>query len=392
MPAMTSQARHSYDVIVVGARCAGAATATLLARQGLRVLALDRHDYGADTLSTHALMRGGVVQLHRWGILPAIAAAGTPPITATTFHYGQEEVVVAIKPGGGVDALYAPRRTVLDRLLVDAAREAGVEVRYGRTVVDLLRSDDGRVRGVAARSSSGATESIGASLVIGADGLRSTIARLADAEIYRRGAYTTGAVYGYFEGLDRDRYRWYFGDKVAASMIPTNDGAACVIIQVPSERFAQEIRLDVQAGLHRVVAEVSPHFAGTMAGATQIGPLRAFAGARGFMRQSFGPGWALVGDAAYFKDPLTAHGITDAFRDAELLARAVTSSSPKAMRNYQIERDRLSDDVFAATDAIAAFDWDLDTIRPLHLQLNDAMKREVATIVGFDAPGQPIAA
>lgn len=389
---MISHARRSFDVIVVGARCAGAATAMLLARQGLRVLALDRHDYGADTLSTHALMRGGVIQLNRWGILPAVVAAGTPPITTTVFHYGSEAVVIAIKPSGGVDALYAPRRTVLDRLLVDAAREAGVEVRYGWTVVDLLRSDDGQVRGVAARSSSGATASIGADLVIGADGLRSTIARLTGAEIYRQGARATGAVYGYFDGLDRDRYRWYYGDKVAASMIPTNDGAACVCISVPAERFAQETRLDVQFGFHRTVAEVSPHLAATMAGARRVGPLRAFAGVAGFMRQSFGPGWALVGDAAYFKDPLTAHGITDAFRDAELLACAVMSASPDAMRNYQVERNRLSAETFEATDAIAAFDWDLNTIRPLHRRLNEAMKREVATIVSFDAPAQTIAA
>ncbi len=389
---MTSPVKHSYDVIVVGARCAGAATAMLLARQGLRVLALDRHDYGADTLSTHALMRGGVIQLNRWGILPAIAAAGTPAITTTSFHYGGEEIVIPIKPGGGVEALFAPRRTVLDRLLVDAAREAGADVRHGWTVVDLIRADDGRVAGVAARSTTGDTEEIHAGLVVGADGLRSTIARLTGAEIYRQGAHATGAVYGYFEGLDRDRYRWYYGDKVAASLIPTNDGAACVIIQVPAKRFAREIRLDVKTGFHRAVTEVSPHLAETMAGARQVGPLRAFAGVTAFMRQPFGPGWALVGDAAYFKDPVTAHGITDAFRDSELLARAVTSGSSEAMQTYQIERDRLSDDLFAATDAIASFDWDLETIRPLHRQLNEAMKREVATIVGFDAPEQTIAA
>ena len=389
---MTSQARHSYDVIVVGARCAGATTAMLLARQGLRVLALDRHDYGADTLSTHALMRGGVIQLNRWGILPAVAAAGTPPITATAFHYGSEEVVIPIKPGGGVDALYAPRRTLLDSTLVDAAREAGVEVRYGGTVTGLLRANDGRICGVAARSSSGAMESIGAGLVIGADGLRSTIARLVGARIRHQGAHATGAVYGYFEGLDRDRYRWYYGDKVAASLIPTNDGVACVCISVPSERFAQETRLDAQAGFHRVVGEVSPHLAEAMAGVHQVRPLRAFAGVRGFMRQSFGPGWALVGDAAYFKDPLTAHGITDAFRDAELLARTVRRDSHEAWSAYQLERDHLSVDLFEATDAIASFAWDLATIRPLHRRLNDAMKREVATIVAFDAPKQPIAA
>src|SRR5580765_1213789 len=125
-----------YDVVVVGARPAGAATAMLLARAGLRVLVVDRGRYGTDTLSTHALMRGGVLQLHRWGVLDAVVGAGTPPVRRTTFRYGGEEIVIPIKASHGVDALYAPRRTVLDRLLVDAAVEAGAEVRYGVAVVD----------------------------------------------------------------------------------------------------------------------------------------------------------------------------------------------------------------------------------------------------------------
>ena len=107
---------HSrYDVVVVGARPAGAGTALLLARQGARVLMIDRGRYGADTLSTHALMRGGVLQLARWGVLPRIVEAGTPPVGTATFIYGDESLEVAVKPSDGVDALYAPRRTVLDR-------------------------------------------------------------------------------------------------------------------------------------------------------------------------------------------------------------------------------------------------------------------------------------
>src|SRR4051794_20449131 len=123
--------RKSYDVLIAGARCAGAATAMLLARSGLRVLAVDHGSYATDTLSTHALMRGGVMQLHRWGVLPRIVAAGTPPLRRTTFHYGDTVTEVTVKSVAGIDALYAPRRTVLDRTLVDEAREADAEVRYG---------------------------------------------------------------------------------------------------------------------------------------------------------------------------------------------------------------------------------------------------------------------
>ena len=134
-----------FDVVVIGARCAGAATALLLARQGHRVLVLDRAKKGSDTLSTHALMRGGVVQLDRWGLLDHIVAAGTPPIRETTFHYGDDAKTLVLKPAGGVDALYAPRRTILDQVLVDAAIAAGAEFRFGVTVTDLDRAAEGRV-------------------------------------------------------------------------------------------------------------------------------------------------------------------------------------------------------------------------------------------------------
>src|SRR3954451_6962727 len=121
--------RSKYDALVVGARCAGAATAMLMARCGLKVLVIDRGSYAADTISTHALMRPGVMQLFRWGLLPRIVAAGTPAVCSTVFHYGGDVLEVEIRPSGGVEALYAPRRTLLDSTLVDAARRAGVEVR-----------------------------------------------------------------------------------------------------------------------------------------------------------------------------------------------------------------------------------------------------------------------
>ena len=131
--------RSGYDAIVVGARVAGAATAMLLARAGLRVLAVDRGRLGDDTLSTHALMRGAVLQLHRWGLLRALQAAGTPPIRSATFHYAEEEIQVPIKPRDGIDALYAPRRTLLDPLVVRAAAAAGARVVHGVAALDLVR-------------------------------------------------------------------------------------------------------------------------------------------------------------------------------------------------------------------------------------------------------------
>ena len=144
---------RTWDVIVVGARVAGAATAMLLARAGLRVLCVDRSRHGSDTLSTHALMRGGVLQLTKWGLLDAVVAAGTPPVRRTVFHYGEEQFAVSIKPAAGTDALYAPRRTVLDALLVDEAVRSGVIVEFGTPVVGLCRAADDRVTGVLAAGS-----------------------------------------------------------------------------------------------------------------------------------------------------------------------------------------------------------------------------------------------
>src|SRR5262245_13372976 len=164
------------DAIVVGARCAGAATAMLLARSGARVVLVDKGAYGTDMLSTHALMRGAVLQLDRWGVLPDIVATGTPPIRSTTFCYSESEATVPIEPKYGVTALFAPRRTVLDRLLVDAAFKSGVDIRYGVRVDSVKVDTRGRVIGIAAVEG-GKRREIDADIVVGADGLHSTIAR-----------------------------------------------------------------------------------------------------------------------------------------------------------------------------------------------------------------------
>ena len=193
-------ANQSYDALVVGARCAGAATAMLMARKGLRVLVIDRAGYGTDTISTHALMRGGVLQLHRWGVLPRLREMGTPAVRETTFHYGDEAIAVPIRPANGVDALYAPRRTLLDSTLVDAAREAGAVVRHGHTLVGLTRDRDGRVCGGTVLDAEGRSMAIRSDLVVGADGIGSSVARLAGAETVKESRNATAVMFGYFRG------------------------------------------------------------------------------------------------------------------------------------------------------------------------------------------------
>jgi 2-polyprenyl-6-methoxyphenol hydroxylase-like FAD-dependent oxidoreductase len=353
----------------------------LLARRGLRVLAVESSRHGSDTLSTHALMRGGVLQLDRWGLLGRIEAAGTPAVRETSFHYGDEVVAVPIKPRDGVPALYAPRRSVLDALLADAAREAGAEVLHGSRVVDLVRSPGGRVEGAVIEHATSGTLRVQAGIVIGADGVTSTVARLAGAQAYRTGRHATAVVYGHWSGLAVDGYHWHYRPGVSTGVIPTNGGLTCVFAAMPARRFREEARFDLDAGYHRVMGECSPELAAAVSRGRRTGRLRGFAGQVGFFRQSWGPGWALVGDAAYFKDPLTAHGITDALRDAELLAGAVAAGSERALAEYQEARDGLSERLFGVTDTIASFEWDLPAVKQMHLALSEEMKREVDALV-----------
>ena len=372
----------SSDVIVVGARCAGAATAMLLARAGLRVTVIERGRYGTDTLSTHALMRAAVVQLHRWGLLPAIAGAGTPPIARVSFRYAGEEISFVIKPRDGVEALYAPRRTLLDRVLVDAARQAGATVMHGSRVSELIVAAGGRVEGVVATGEDGGVQRLTAGIVVGADGLRSTVASLAGAEVYRAGRHATGVIYAYWQNVGIQEYRWCFGPGVAVGVIPTNDGRTCVFAATTARRFDDELRHDVEDGYRRVIAECDPDLAAALRPARRDDGYHGFPGRAGFFRRSAGPGWALVGDAGYFKDPLTAHGITDAFRDAELLARAIGEGREKALEEYEAARDEAAGTIFELTDQIAALEPVMESLKVKHRLLNEEMAREAKAAAG----------
>ncbi len=378
-----SASSPDHDVVIVGARCAGAATAMLLARRGLRVLVIDRSRYGSDTVSTHALMRAGVVQLSRWGVLDGIRAAGTPVVRSTSFHYGDDVVEVQIKPKDDIDGLYAPRRTVIDRVLVDAAQRAGAEVAFETHLVDLVRADNGRICGVRLRDGRGRERQVSAELVIGADGVRSTVARLVGAECYRTGRHATGVIFSYWSGTGFDGYHWYYRPGVSAGAIPTNGGATCIFASVPQSRFHETLRRGADAGYRHVLRACGSDLAAVVDRSEQVEKYRAFAGEVGFFRQSFGPGWALVGDAGYFKDPLTAHGITDALIDAELLAQAAAAGTETAFAGYQSARDKLAVEHFEVTDAIASFEWDLPKVQQLHRALSDEMKKESLEVTNF---------
>lgn len=370
-------------MVIAGARVAGAATAMLLARRGLRVLAVDPTRYGSDTLSTHALMRGGVLQLHRWGLLDAVRASGAPALRATTFHYGAESIEIPIKAKDGVDALYAPRRTVLDPIIVDAAKEAGAEVVHGLSVVDLVRDEEGRVRGASIAGAERKAIDVSADLVIGADGMRSRVARILDAGIDYLAPHAACSIYGYWKDVALQGYHWFYEIGASVGTIPTNDGETCVFALIPQARFHDRRGDGLDALHHEVLLEVSDELASAVAGGTSTGKLRAFAGAQSFLRRAVGPGWALVGDAGYFRDPITAHGITDALREAELLVDAVAQGDA-GLRGYQAARDERVRGLLDVTDRISSFDWDLAQVKEDHLQLSREMSAQVDVLLALD--------
>ena len=383
-----------HDVVVVGARCAGAATAMLLAAAGHDVVLVDRAVFPSDTLSTHAIARSGVVQLNRWGLLPAVLDAGTPPIREVVFHAGGTPVRRSVKDRLGVDMLVAPRRHVLDALLVDAAVAAGARLMTGVSVDGVRRGDDGRVSGVRARDDSGRLE-IAARFVVGADGLRSRIARCVDAPFtHVRGAGDGAVHYAYFAG-DWPAMEYYLGDGLFAGVFPTNNAEACVWVCSPADD-------------RQVVSSYAPHdrrrlrrhgpCRGTRARRTpRARPPpggrrpRGMIGLPNHLRHPVGPGWALVGDAGYHRDPITGHGISDAFRDAELLATALDevlsgdTDEASALADYHAQRDRQLREIFEITCELTTYP-PADRFIELQKQLARAIDTQAETLAARPFP------
>ena len=305
-----------YDAIIVGARVAGSPTAMLLARKGHRVLLVDRATFPSDTLSTHYIHQPGVARLRRWGLLDRLVATGCPPSRSLVFDVGPFALAGTPPPSDGVAEGYAPRRTVLDALLVEAAAEAGAEVRTGFSVDELV-VEDGAVVGI--RSGNTVER---ARVVVGADGRNSFVARTVGAETYDDRPSLACAYYTYWGGIDDGDVELYPREgRMVMGGAATNDGLRIVIVFWPKEEF-RAVRADVERSFHEALA-LAPPLAERLAGGERADRFYGIGDLPFYYRKPFGPGWALVGDAGYHKDPITAQGITDAFRDAELLAGAL---------------------------------------------------------------------
>jgi flavin-dependent dehydrogenase len=330
-----------YDAIIVGARCAGAPTAMLLARQGHRALLVDRAEFPSDTLSTHMIHARGVAALDRWGLLPRVVASGCPPVERYSFDFGPFSITGSPRPYDGHATGYAPRRTVLDAILVDGAREAGVEVREHFNVDEVV-TEDGVVVGIRGHGEHGDEVQERGRVVVGADGRNSHVAKALDTEEYNEKPRLQWSYYTYYRGLPVDGFEVHIRPGRGWAAVSTNDGLTMVVAGWPYAE-AQAYKSDVEANFLQTL-QLAPEFAERVRAAERVEP---FSGGSvpNFFRKPYGPGWALVGDAGYNKDPITAMGITDAFRDAELCGTALDESltgardHEDAMADYQRRRD-----------------------------------------------------
>ncbi|APA99370.1 NAD(P)/FAD-dependent oxidoreductase [Nocardia seriolae] len=348
-----------YDVIVVGTRVSGAPLAMLLARQGFRVLAVDRALFPSDTPSTHYIHQAGLSLLKSWDLLDRVTATGCPPVRHLNFTYTDIDIRGMADPSAdGIDAVYCPRRTVLDKILVDAANEAGAEVISGFAVTGLLRDGD-RVVGIRGREGGGIEREFRATLVVGADGSGSTVAKEVGAQVYEGSPAACFVYYSYYEGIDWGmQHRTGFGEQQFAAW-PTNDELYLVAVMRKRDRF-REFRNDPDAGVQEIVDQVDPEIGARLRDSgNRVEPFRPMLYPDNYRRQSFGPGWALVGDAGYHKDPFTGWGITDSFEYAQLLAdlagERLSGGRPfeETLPEYQRERDAQSASTYELTTSIS---------------------------------------
>jgi len=347
----------SWDVIVVGARCAGSPLAMLLGRRGHRVLLLDRDTFPNEKeVCIHLYSPLAHQYLAAWGLLDSVIATGCPPIEAVTIHMDGSTARFPYVEVNGVREVYAPRRAVLDALLFDAAVRAGVTARQETQVSDLLFDDD-RVTGVAGSGPGGAFIERGR-IVVGADGIHSFVARRVGAEAYNVKPLLGLSCHAYWTDAEVSDAEFAFGPALglpgfALGAIPSNDGLVGLFVGGgPESKDAFDH--DFDDACLRAMREVAPGLAERFGGAHRVGGVSR----RGYMpahyRVAHGPGWALVGDAGFVQWPSSGHGVTDAFRDASLLADALdavlreVASEQDALSAYARTRDEASRGVFEA--------------------------------------------
>jgi flavin-dependent dehydrogenase len=293
-------------------------------------------------MSSHMVWPPGIAQLKRWGLLNTVVASQCPPIRQVTFDLGAFALTGTPPPAEGITDAYAPRRKVLDAILVEAARAAGAEVREDFFVEEILL-DNERATGIRGHGRSKTPVTEHARLIIGADGAHSLVARAVQAPTYHTQPPLACWYYTYWSGVPTEGAEVYPRDGRFIACQPTHDGLLCIILGWTHREF-RAFRTDI-AGNYRKTLDLAPRLAARVDQGKREERFVGTADVPNFFRQPYGPGWALVGDARYHKDPITAQGISDALRDAELLVEAIDAGfsgrTPlmEALADYQRLRD-----------------------------------------------------
>lgn len=382
-----------YDAIVVGARCAGSPVGMLLAKRGYRVLVVDRSTFPSDTVSTHYIQQRGLARLSAWGLLDKLVATGVPEMKHMTVSY--KDIVIAgfADPIDGIDVTYAPRRTELDTILVEGARAAGAEVREGYTVRELI-FEDGRVVGIRGAVADGDVQEERARIVIGADGRNSFVANAVGADFHKKVPAECFIYYTYYSGL-RTEFHSRIGDLQQIGIWPTHHDQTLVAIMRKNDAFA-DFRADVEGNFLSIARDIVPEFAEELTTRgkreDQFYPMRY---PDNYYRRSYGDGWALVGDAAYHKDPLTGLGISDAFEYGELLADRVHEGlggerpMSEALAEYQRVRDEKSQSSFEFTCSISTLELTPQLLAVFRaLGGNETYAKDFFTMIGGGMTGE----
>jgi flavin-dependent dehydrogenase len=401
-----------YDIIIIGARCAGAPAAMLLARKGCRVLLVDRDTFPSDAISTHFIQRPGIAHLKSWGLLDKLKATGCPPVRKLVKSWGLRDELTAgpaspLKPSGrgedaGVVSLtfcptpsddlaegYVPRRKIIDQILACAAVEAGAELRTGFSVREILCDGD-RVVGIRGRQRNAAIVTEHARLVIGADGMRSMLARAVQAPVYHAKPTLTCYYYSYWSGVRLEGAETYRLGRRAITAMPTHDGLACIATICPREWLA-EFRSDIEGNYLKTIG-LAPGLAERVSQGRREERIVGAADLPNFFRKPYGPGWALVGDAGCHKDPFLGLGISDAFRDSELLAAAIDDGFSErrpldeALAEYERRRNQAVTESYELACKAAA----LPPVTPRTIEFMAALKENPVEVDRFFRIGEEV--
>ncbi|MFF2190815.1 NAD(P)/FAD-dependent oxidoreductase [Streptomyces sp. NPDC058155] len=338
-----------YDVIVIGARCAGSPAAMLFARQGYRVLLLDKARFPQDTLSSHYIHQPGVALLGRWGLLDELRDAGCPPIDHESYEGPGVRLDGFSLPVDGYRTTYAPRRFVLDPILAGGAVAAGAEFREGCAVNDLV-FEDGRVVGVRYTTPGGAEATDRARLVVGADGMRSLVARKVGARNVVEHPRMSCVYYSYWAGVPAG-FEVYERPGRWVVAVRTNDDLTLIMTYFPQDEFP-EVRKAVEPAYLEAVRSTSPELYERMSAGRRAEQMYGTGHQENYFRKAYGPGWVLLGDAVHHKDSITARGITDAFIQAQSLSEHIgdglhdDAALQEALQRYEDDVEDTFSDVY----------------------------------------------